>query len=148
MPLKTGNQPKVHGSSRSQRPADGPFSASEPFSSLSPPETRDADLWDSIALRNSLFSSLNPILEKVLSLDRLRELYRDVRGPDGSNIFNRILQKMHITCAVSDTDLARVPASGATVVVANHPFGILDGILLGELLLRVRPDLKILTNYL
>jgi putative hemolysin len=113
-----------------------------------PSQAREADLWDSIALRNSLFSSLNPILEKVLSLDRLRELYRDVRGPDGTNIFNRILQKMQVTCAVSETDLSRVPATGATVVVANHPFGILDGILLGALLLRVRPDVKILTNYL
>ena len=110
--------------------------------------SQESDLWASIALRNSLFSSLNPLLEKVLSLDRLRELYRDVRGPDGTNIFNRILRKMHVTCAVSETDLSRVPTTGATVVVANHPFGILDGILLGALLLRVRPDLKILTNYL
>jgi len=109
---------------------------------------RDAEFWGSLALGNSLFSSLNPILEKVLSLDRMRELYHDVRQPDSANIFNRILQKMSVTCSVSETDLARVPARGATVVVANHPFGILDGVLLGALLLKVRPDLKILTNYL
>ena len=59
---------------------------------------RSSNLLDSVALRNSLFSSLNPILEKVLSLDRLRDLYRDVRGPDGTNIFNRILQKMQVSC--------------------------------------------------
>ena len=108
----------------------------------------DAAFWESVALRESLFTPLNPVLEKLFSLDKLRELYRSVREPDGTNIFNRILKKMRVACSVSESDLARIPANGATVVVANHPFGILDGILLGALLLKVRPDLKILTNYL
>src|SRR5262249_51218689 len=109
---------------------------------------RSSNLLDSVALRNSLFFSVNPVLEKLLSLDKLRDLYFSVRESDGTNIFNRILKKMNVAFAVSDSDLARVPATGACVVVANHPFGILDGILLGALLLRVRPDLKILTNYM
>src|SRR5207248_9641427 len=96
----------------------------------------------------SLFASFNPILVKLLSLDKVRELYESTRESDGTNIFNRLLKKMNVTCSVSDSDLARVPASGACVVVANHPFGILDGILLGALLLRIRPDVKILTNYM
>src|SRR5579859_6010655 len=111
-------------------------------------QNRAQDFWKSVALRESLFTPLNPVLEKLFSLDKLRELYQSVREPDATNIFNRILKKMSVGCSVSETDLARVPPSSATVVVANHPFGILDGILLGALLLKVRPDLKILTNYL
>jgi putative hemolysin len=34
------------------------------------------------------------------------------------------------------------------VVVANHPFGVLDGAVLTVLLTRVRPDVKLLTNFL
>lgn len=145
MPLKISDQSMIDSSPQNQKktPAEGGRLSSSTRST-----TQEADLWNSVALRNSLFSSVNPILEKFLSLGRLRELYRDVRWSDGTNIFNRILQKMHVTCAVTDTDLARVPTAGATLAVANHPFGILDGILLGALLLRVRPDLKILTNYL
>ncbi|HVH86878.1 MAG TPA: GNAT family N-acyltransferase [Terriglobales bacterium] len=105
-------------------------------------------LGEAVALRNSLFNPLNPVLEKLLLLDKLRELYASVRQPDDSNIFNRILKQMNVACSVTEADLARVPAAGSTVVVANHPFGILDGILLGALLLKVRPDLKILTNYM
>ena len=103
---------------------------------------------DSVAFSKSLVAPVNPFLEKLFSLDKLRDLYRAVQAPDGTNIFNRILKKMNVVCSVNETDFGRVPKSGATVVVANHPFGILDGILLGALLLRVRPDLKILTNYL
>src|SRR2546430_13916311 len=100
------------------------------------------------AARKTLFPSFNPILARLLSLDKVRELYELSCEPDGTNIFNRILQNMNVVGSVSDSDFARVPATGACVVVANHPFGILDGILLGALLLRVRPDLKILTNYM
>jgi putative hemolysin len=122
--------------------------AAERSSARSRRQKHDARFWESVALRESLFNPGNPVLEKLFSLDKLRELYQSVRTPDATNIFNRILKKMDVACAVSESDLARVPATGATVVVANHPFGILDGILLGALLLKVRPDLKILTNYL
>jgi putative hemolysin len=37
---------------------------------------------------------------------------------------------------------------GPVVVVANHPFGVLDGAVLAVLLTRVRPDVKLMTNYL
>src|SRR5215469_17865695 len=109
---------------------------------------RSEGVADSVVLRSTLFPSVNPVLAKLLSLDKVRDIYEATREPDGTNIFNRILKKMNVACSVSDSDLARVPATGACVVVANHPFGILDGILLGALLLRVRPDLKILTNYM
>ena len=37
---------------------------------------------------------------------------------------------------------------GPVVVVANHPYGMLDGAVLATLLRRVRPDVKVLTNFL
>src|SRR5215472_12344415 len=54
----------------------------------------------------------------------------------------------HVYARVQGEDLARVPRTGPALVVANHPFGILDGAALGAILLRVRPDTRILTNSL
>lgn len=42
--------------------------------------------------------------------------------------------------------LTHVPAQGATIVVANHPLGCVEGVILAELLLCVRSDVKILAN--
>lgn len=41
-----------------------------------------------------------------------------------------------------------VPENGPTIVVANHPFGGIEGVALTRALLAVRPDTKVLTNQL
>ncbi len=106
------------------------------------------EFWNSLQLGASLHAPLNPILEKLFCLEQCRELYRSALEADGGDIFHQILGALNVSLKASETDLQRVPATGPLVAIANHPFGILDGILLGALLLKVRPDVKILTNYL
>lgn len=55
---------------------------------------------------------------------------------------------MRIELRIDATDQSRIPAHGPVVVVANHPYGVLDGAILTVLLTRVRPDVKVLTNFL
>ena len=43
-------------------------------------------------------------------------------------------------------DLPRIPRSRPVLAVANHPFGILDGMVFDQILGRSRSDFKILTN--
>ena len=49
---------------------------------------------------------------------------------------------------IDSRDVAQIPRTGPTIVVSNHPFGMLDGAVLGEIMLRVLPDVRILTNRL
>jgi putative hemolysin len=58
----------------------------------------------------------------------------------------RLLDLLDIRFNVTDVDLRRIPVKGSAVVVANHPYGILDGLILMVVLGRVRPDCKMLTN--
>jgi putative hemolysin len=80
--------------------------------------------------------------------ERLRELYHRALEPVNRSILENVLAEMRVEFAVSDADLARIPETGPAVVTSNHPFGLLDGAVLGALLLRVRPDVKVLTNFL
>lgn len=88
-------------------------------------------------------------LERVLLLDRLNELYEGIRRTPGDEPFcEKLLASLNIQVELDDADRARVPAQGPVVVVANHPFGMIEGAILAALLLRVRPDVKFMANQL
>jgi putative hemolysin len=85
---------------------------------------------------------------KFAPVGRVRDLYRRVqRSPHGFRL-ETLLDEMRVDLRVGAADLARIPATGPVVAVANHPYGVLDGALLTVLLTRVRPDVKVLTNFL
>ena len=49
---------------------------------------------------------------------------------------------------IDDAAWARVPSEGPVLFVANHPFGVIDGLMMGRLATQVRPDTKIMTHSL
>ena len=78
----------------------------------------------------------------------VRELYDRVRSaPDGFRL-ETLLTEMQVDLQLPPADLARIPAKGPLVAVANHPLGVLDGAALGAILSRVRPDVRVMTNSL
>ena len=85
---------------------------------------------------------------KFARVGKARDLYRRVqRSPEGFRL-ETLLAEMRIGLTVGAADQERIPANGPVVVVANHPYGVLDGAILTVLLTRVRPDVKVLTNFL
>ena len=95
-----------------------------------------------------LLAGLPGFAGKFIPMEQARELYQRVRlAPQGFRL-EALLAEMKIKLDVQATDLDRIPVKGPLVAVANHPFGVLDGAALAVLLLRVRPDVKILTNSL
>ena len=55
---------------------------------------------------------------------------------------------MNVRPRVSASDLTLVPKDGPVVAVANHPFGLIKGAILGSVLATVRPDVKVMANHL
>lgn len=75
--------------------------------------------------------------------------YARAAGGDPAVPFtSRALRELDIALTAADDELRRIPTTGPLVVVANHPFGALDGLLLIELMARVRDDAKLLGNRL
>ena len=89
-----------------------------------------------------------PVLGKLAPVGEVRDLYQRAQGPSGGFRLENLLAEMRIGIRVAATDQVRIPASGAVLVVANHPYGVLDGAILTVLLTRVRSDVKVLTNSL
>jgi len=85
-------------------------------------------------------------MNRLLKIDRLSELYETARSD--RPLHTDILRELGIEAKVSPEDLKKIPATGAVVAVSNHPFGLLDGMLLSTLLTSVRPDVRVLTNHM
>lgn len=113
---------------------------------------------------SSLFNiepkGVNPVLKKTLKLsraviahslklDKIDRVYRDsVAMTDDLPFPEKVLRTLNVRYDTSEEDQKRIPASGAVVLVANHPFGGVEGIILMALLQRLRPDVKVMANYL
>jgi putative hemolysin len=98
-------------------------------------------------LQTQLFEE-HTLAARLLPITRLNDLYRTVCRADGGWFGTKLLSEMQIKYQIEPADLEKIPKRGRVVVVANHPFGIVDGLILATLLPLVRSDVKIITNYL
>ncbi|MCB1665489.1 MAG: lysophospholipid acyltransferase family protein [Pseudomonadales bacterium] len=101
---------------------------------------------------HGLPTPLRFVINKLSSLDVLRRWYDDwLRAPEpgASRFLDYTLGRIGAQFDIVDEEaLAALPQDKPLIIVANHPLGALEGMLLSRLLLRYRPDLKVLTNEL
>lgn len=85
---------------------------------------------------------------------RLQSMYATATekscGTESEPFWSAALRQLGIRLSVtssSERDTGGlIPADGPTLVVANHPYGIVDGLALCHLVTQSRPDLRILIN--
>ena len=82
---------------------------------------------------------------RVLGLRRIDHVYDRITR-DEMPFVERAMEALDVAIDVADAELARVPRDGPLIVVANHPFGGIDGLAMAALLGRVRGDVKLLAN--
>ncbi len=83
---------------------------------------------------------------------RLRDLYFEwsLYGKiPGETVFDAALRLLEVRPKIEGGEnLGRVPSTGGLLLVANHPFGVVDGLTIGHLGMRLRRDVQIMTNSL
>ncbi|WP_112322673.1 lysophospholipid acyltransferase family protein [Oceanibium sediminis] len=80
-----------------------------------------------------------------MKLIRMAEGYEhEVRA--GRDFWDVMVERYALTLDLLAGSLDNLPKDGPLVVVANHPYGILDGLVLGHVLRRARGDFRILAN--
>lgn len=84
----------------------------------------------------------------IMRLNKINKLYSDVYDEDPNAFLDRLIEALGVTIEINEEDFQKIPADGAFITISNHPFGGLDGIILIKLLSKVRPDYKVMANFL
>ncbi len=84
------------------------------------------------------------------STGRLR-LIKRARGYErevakGRDFFDVMVDRYGLSLDVVSGSLKNIPRTGPLIMIANHPYGILDGLMMGHILARTRGDFRILAN--
>ena len=88
-------------------------------------------------------------LEQLLGFKSLGTAYLELPSTQGPFEFiSAALDRLEVDVAVDPDDLTRVPRVGPLVVVANHPYGGIEGLALAHVLHSLRPDVRVMANYM
>ena len=87
-------------------------------------------------------------LEMLTGRQSLEVAYQKLQALDkeGHNVWIEALPVLNVSLNYSEQRLNAIPSKGPLVVIANHPFGVVDGLALGHILSSVRPDFHIIVN--
>lgn len=82
-------------------------------------------------------------LEVLTGQKRIQRLYHEIYDMDiqPHEVWGAALSQLEIVMKFDSSALDNVPRESPLVFVSNHPYGVLDGLMLGHLVSQVRPKL-------
>lgn len=100
-------------------------------------------------VRQTLFSLVKKPLSKLLRLDTLNSMYSELhKNKIDSHFVDKAVELLGVKFQLDGQPLGRIPKTGPLVAVCNHPFGVLEGLMLVKILREVRSDIKIMANFM
>ncbi|WP_285270257.1 lysophospholipid acyltransferase family protein [Kaistella rhinocerotis] len=93
----------------------------------------------------------NPVASAIMRLTKISEvnkLYDILKDKKGKDFFDAFVRERGLKYIVFEEDLAKIPKTGSFILVSNHPLGAIDGILMTKVLTEIRPDFKVMGNFL
>ena len=96
--------------------------------------------------RNTI-KTLELLTGKLRLLRKVRQ-FEKIGIPFGQPFWRQALDLLGIKLLTSKSELSKIPKKGSLIITANHPHGLVDGMVLAELIGKVRTDYKILTRSL
>lgn len=102
-----------------------------------------------------LYQATSPVVDRMLGIKYLNNLYdihaenlTDHRHEPIPHFFSQVLDIFNVNVELKSHQLENIPQEGPLLVVANHPLGGLDGLALASIIVKRRPDLRLIVNFL
>jgi putative hemolysin len=91
---------------------------------------------------------LAAILMELMKINQVNDLFAQAQPKVGPEFVDAILEGCGIDVEFDERDLKHIPKTGSFIAIANHPYGGIEGMVLLKMLCMVRPDAKLMANFL
>jgi putative hemolysin len=91
---------------------------------------------------------LAALLMEVMKLNDINEVFSKNEHFEGLEFIDKILETIGVSIDFDEDDLKNIPKNGAFIAIANHPYGGVEGLALVKLLCTVRPEAKVMVNFI
>lgn len=108
----------------------------------------NSDLKKALGLKGIFGTCVAGMAYGFLRLGKINRLFDGAADYQGREFADHLLENMNITIDVAPEQLENIPKEGGFVLVSNHPFGGIEGVMLLGAIAKVRPDFKVMANFI
>jgi putative hemolysin len=107
-----------------------------------------SDIRIAALAKNPWVKFFGPLIDRIIGLNKLQKLYREhhFSGLDKQAFANKLLKVLGVNIKGAKEILDKIPETGRFIVVCNHPYGMVEGVIIANLLYAKRRDTKIMAN--
>jgi putative hemolysin len=91
---------------------------------------------------------LAALLMEVMKLNDINKVFSQNVQFNGLEFVDKIFETIGVTIDFDPEDLKNIPKTGGFIAIANHPYGGVEGLALVKLLCMVRPEAKVMVNFI
>ena len=91
---------------------------------------------------------LASLMMELMKLNEINDVFSQNEHYKGLEFVDKILETVGVTIDFDPNDLKHIPKTGGFIAIANHPYGGVEGLALVKLLCAVRPESKVMVNFI
>ncbi|MRX45801.1 lysophospholipid acyltransferase family protein [Pedobacter puniceum] len=91
---------------------------------------------------------LASLLMEIMKINDINETFAKAADFEGVAFVDEILRLLGVKVEIKESDFKNLPLDGPFISVANHPYGGIEGLVLIKILCTIRPEAKVMANFL
>ncbi|PST82315.1 hemolysin [Pedobacter yulinensis] len=91
---------------------------------------------------------LAALMMEIMKLNDINDVFSRNQHYEGIEFVDKILETIGVSISFDENDLRNIPKTGPFIAIANHPYGGVEGLALVKLLCTVRPEAKVMVNFI
>lgn len=91
---------------------------------------------------------LASLLMEIMKINDINDTFEKAEEFEGVAFVDEILRLVGVKLEISESDIKNIPLEGTFTAIANHPYGGIEGLILIKILCSVRPEAKVMANFI